>query len=119
MIYLYAFLIGGALCAAAQILIDRTAVTPARILVSYVCLGVVLSGAGIYKKLVDFAGAGASVPLLGFGHTLAKGVAQAIREDGWIGIFTGGVRGMAGGLTFALLFSFLAAIFFHGKPENL
>ncbi len=119
MIYLYAFLIGGAFCAAAQILIDKTAVTPARILVGYVCLGVVLSGLGIYKKLVSFAGAGASVPLLGFGHTLAKGVAQAIREDGWLGVFTGGVKGMAGGLTFAILFSLIAAIFFHGKPENL
>ena len=81
MIYLYAFLVGGGLCMAAQIAIDKTAVTPARILVSYVCLGVVLSGLGIYKRMVEFSGAGASVPLLGFGHTLAKGVATAIRED--------------------------------------
>ena len=119
MVYLYAFLIGGAFCAVAQILIDKTSVTPARILVFYVCAGVFLSGIGVYKKIAAFAGAGASVPLLGFGHTLAKGVAKAIRETGWLGAFVGGVKGMAGGLAFAMLFSLLAAIFFHGKPENL
>ena len=117
--YLYAFLVGGAFCALAQILIDKTSVTPARILVSYVCSGVFLSGIGVYKKLVDFAGAGASVPLLGFGHALARGVAFEIERTGWLGVFTGGAKGMAGGLAFAMLFSWLAAIFFHGKPENL
>ena len=117
--YLWAFLLGGALCAVAQIFIDKTAVTPARILVFYVCFGVFLSGVGVYKIVVDFAGAGASVPLLGFGHTLAKGVAQAIQEKGWIGIFIGGVKGMSGGLSFAMLFSLLAALIFKGKPENL
>ncbi len=117
--YLYAFLIGGALCAIAQIWIDKTAVTPARILVSYVCLGVVLSGVGAYKPLAEFAGAGATVPLTGFGYALAKGVAKGIQEFGFLGIFTGGLQGTAGGITAAMLFSLLAALIFKAKPENL
>ena len=89
--YVKAFLVGGALCLAAQLLIDYTKLTPARILVSYVVLGVILGGTGIYQPLVDFAGAGASVPLLGFGNTLAKGVREAVAESGFLGIFTGGL----------------------------
>ena len=89
--YLKAFLVGGALCLLAQLLIDFTKLTPARILVGYVVLGVVLGGIGVYQPLVEFAGAGASVPLLGFGNTLAKGVREAIAESGFLGIFTGGI----------------------------
>ena len=114
--YLNAFLCGGILCAIGQILIDKTKLTPARILVSYVVLGVILSAVGLYEPLVDFAGAGASVPLLGFGHTLAKGVEKAVAEQGWLGVLTGGLTATAGGITAAVVFGALMALLF--KPGD-
>ena len=101
--YLKAFLVGGAICVIAQLLIDYTRLTPAKILVSFVVLGVILGGVGLYEPLVKFAGAGASVPLLGFGNTLAKGVREAVEESGFLGIFTGGLKATAGGITVAIL----------------
>ena len=114
---LKAFLIGGALCAIAQILIDKTRLTPARIMVGYVCAGVALSAIGLYAPLVDFAGAGATVPLTGFGHALAKGVVKAVNEKGVIGALTGGLTASSGGITAALVFGFLAAIIFPSRPK--
>ena len=111
--YLKAFLVGGLFCLAGQILIDRTKLTPARILVSYVVAGVILSAVGLYKPLVDFAGCGATVPLTGFGHTLAKGVREAVASDGWIGIFTGGLPAAAGGVTAAVVAGVLMAAIFR------
>ena len=101
--YVKAFLVGGALCLIGQILIDKTKLTPARILVSYVVAGVVLGGMGIYRYLADFGGAGATVPLTGFGYNLAKGVKEAVDKDGFLGIFTGGLKASAGGITAAIL----------------
>lgn len=112
-----AFLVGGALCAIAQVFIDRTALTPARILVSYVVLGVILTGLGVYGPLVDFAGCGATTPLLGFGYSLAQGVKKAIDEQGAIGILTGGLTGTAAGITAALTFGSVAAFFFRAKAK--
>ena len=112
--YLNAFLCGGLLCAIGQILIDTTKLTPARILTGYVVAGVLLSAAGLYQPLADWAGAGATVPLTGFGHTLAKGVREAVAEQGWLGIFTGGFTASAAGIASAVLFGFLAALLF--KP---
>ena len=100
--YLKAFLVGGIFCLVGQILIDKTKLTPARILVSYVVIGVLLGAIGLYKPIVDFAGAGATVPLTGFGYTLAKGVKEAVAQDGFIGIFTGGLKAAAGGITAAI-----------------
>lgn len=100
--YLKAFLVGGSLCLLGQILIDKTKLTPARILVSYVVAGVVLGAIGVYKPFAEFAGAGASVPLTGFGNLLAKGVQEAVTEDGFLGIFTGGLKAAAGGITAAI-----------------
>lgn len=102
--YVYAFLCGGVLCAVGQVLIDKTQLTPARILTGYVVAGVLLSAAGLYQPLVDWAGAGATVPLTGFGHLLAKGVRKAVGEKGWLGIFTGGLTAAAGGITAAVVF---------------
>ena len=116
--YLKAFLIGGAICMVGQILIDKTKLTPARILVCYVVLGVVLGGAGVYEKLVDFAGAGATVPLTGFGYNLAKGVREAVQEDGLLGAFTGGLKAASGGITAAMVFGFLAALIFNPKDKS-
>lgn len=114
--YLKAFLVGGIFCLVGQILIDKTKLTPARILVSYVVIGVLLGAIGLYKPIVDFAGAGATVPLTGFGYTLAKGVKEAVAQDGFIGIFTGGLKAAAGGITAAigagLLFSLIC------KPKD-
>ncbi len=115
--YLKAFLVGGILCAIAQILIDKTKLTPARILVTYVVTGVLLGGIGVYEHLVDWGGAGATVPLTGFGYNLAKGVKEAIQEDGWIGILTGGLKASAGGITAAIVFSYLAAMIFPQKDK--
>lgn len=112
-----AFAIGGALCSVAQVLIDKTKLTPARILVSYVCTGVLLSAVGLYKPLVEFAGAGASVPLTGFGHVLASGVRDAIARDGALGILTGGLSGAAAGITAAMVFGLLVAIIAPSKPK--
>lgn len=114
--YLNAFLCGGLLCAAGQILIDRTKLTPARILTGYVVLGVLLSAAGLYEPLVEWGGAGATVPLTGFGHTLAKGVKQAVAEKGWPGVFTGGLTAASGGITAAVVFAVAMALIF--KPGD-
>ena len=115
--YLYAFLCGGALCVIAQILIDKTKLTPARILVSYVVAGVIISAFGLYKPFADFAGAGATVPLTGFGHLLAQGVEKAVNEKGAIGILTGGFTGAAAGICAVILFSLTASIVFKGKRQ--
>ena len=116
--YLKAFVVGGLLCLIGQILIDKTKLTPARILVSYVVLGVVLGGLELYPKLVEFAGAGASVPLTGFGNTLAKGVREAVQEDGFLGIFTGGLKASAGGITAAILAGLAASLLFRAKDKS-
>ena len=116
--YLKAFVIGGAICVIGQILIDRTKLTPARILVCYVVLGVILGGTGVYEKLVDFAGAGATVPLTGFGNTLAKGVKEAVQEQGVLGALTGGLKATAGGITAAVFFGFLAALVCNPKDKS-
>lgn len=115
---LKAFLIGGVICAVGQLLIDYTKLTPARILTSYVVIGVILSAIGWYEPLVEFAGAGASVPLTGFGHLLAKGVREAIGEDGALGIFTGGLTSAAGGITAALTAGLLAAACFKKRMKR-
>ena len=116
--YLNAFLCGGILCAIGQILIDKTKLTPARILVSYVVIGVFLGAIGVYQALADFAGAGATVPLTGFGNTLAKGVKKAVEEDGFLGIFTGGLKASAGGITAAIFSGLLASILFRAKDKS-
>ena len=115
--YLIAFLVGGAICVVGQILIDKTKLTPARILVGYVVVGVLLGAIGLYKPLADFAGAGASVPLSGFGNVLAKGVREAVDKNGFIGIFTGGLRAASGGITAAMVAGLLAAIIFKAKDK--
>ena len=116
--YLKAFLVGGSICLLAQLLIDYTKLTPAKILVSFVVLGVILGGIGIYQPLVDFAGAGASVPLLGFGNTLAKGVREAVQQDGFLGILTGGLKATAGGITVAITAGLLASLVFKPKDKS-
>lgn len=116
--YIKAFVIGGILCLIGQILIDTTKLTPARILVSYVVIGVVLGAVGVYKPLVDFAGAGATVPLTGFGYSLAKGVKEAISEDGLLGAFTGGLKATAGGITAAIISALLASFLFKPKDKS-
>lgn len=117
MIYLKAFFVGGLFCVAGQFLIDRTKLTPARILVGFVVAGVVLSALGLYEPLVEFAGAGATVPLCGFGHTLAKGVRAAVADRGLLGAFTGGITASAAGITAALCAGLLAALFFRPKDK--
>ena len=112
--YLNAFLCGGILCAIGQILIDKTKLTPARILTGYVVAGVILSALGVYQPLADWGGAGATVPLTGFGHALAKGVSKALAERGWLGVFTGGLTATAGGIAAAVVFGVLMALIF--KP---
>ena len=116
--YLKCFLVGGLLCAVGQILIDKTALTPARILTIYVVAGVVLGALGVYQPLVDWAGAGASIPLTGFGNTLAKGVREAVAERGWLGVFTGGFTSSAAGICAALLFGYLAALLFRPREKD-
>jgi len=113
MIYLKAFLVGGAICAVSQILIDRTRLTPARILSSYVVAGLVLTAVGIYEPFAKWAGCGATVPILGFGYTMAKGTAEAVAQRGLLGAFTGGVTAAAGGIAAAVTLSFLAALLFR------
>ena len=115
---LRAFLIGGAFCVIAQILIDKTNLTPARILVVYVVAGVILGAVGLYQPLVDFAGAGATVPLTGFGFLISKGVRQAVEENGILGALTGALATTAGGISAALIFGYLACLLFHGKPKG-
>lgn len=116
--YLKAFIVGGLLCAIAQILIDKTRLTPARILVSYVVVGVFLGGIGIYKPLVDWAGAGATVPLTGFGYLLAKGVREAVDSNGWIGILSGGLKACAGGITAAVVSGLVVALLCRPKDKS-
>jgi len=115
--YLWAFLIGGAICVIGQLLLSFTRLTSARILVLFVVAGVVLGGLGIYQPLVDFAGAGASVPLLGFGNALAKGAIEEAQAHGVIGAFTGGISATAAGISAAILFGWLAAILFRPKTK--
>lgn len=116
--YLKAFVVGGLFCVVGQILIDKTKLTPARILTCYVVAGVFLSAVGIYRYISDFAGAGASVPLTGFGDTLAKGVRQAVAEDGLLGALTGGLKASAGGIAAAVTFGLLAAIIFSPRDKS-
>ena len=116
--YLTAFLCGGVLCAVGQVLLDRTKLTPARILVCYVTAGVLLGGLGLYAPLVEWAGAGATVPLTGFGFTLAKGVQKAVSQHGLLGALTGGISATAGGITAAIFFGFLVALLFRAKPKR-
>lgn len=116
--YLKAFITGGVLCAIGQILIDKTKLTPARILVSYVVAGVILGGLGIYKYVVDWGGAGATIPLTGFGYNLAKGVKDAVKEDGLLGALIGGVKASAAGITAAIFFGYLAALLFKPKDKS-
>lgn len=116
--YVKAFLCGGILCIIGQILIDKTKLTPARILTTYVVAGVILGGIGIYQPLVDWAGAGATVPLTGFGYTLSKGVREAVGEKGLLGAFTGGMTSTAAGITAAIFFGVLVAMLFKSKPKR-
>ncbi len=116
--YIWAFVVGGLLCVVAQVLIDKTKLTPARILVIYVMAGVLLTGIGLYEPLVDLAGCGATVPLTGFGYSLAKGVEKAISERGAVGILTGGLTATSAGIAAAIVFAWLAAICFKGKPKD-
>ena len=116
--YIKAFLVGGGICLLTQILIDKTKLTPARILVSYVVIGVFLGAIGVYKPLVEFAGTGATVPLTGFGYNLAKGVKEAVQEDGFLGIFTGGLKACAGGITAAVVAGLLASLLFKAKDKS-
>ncbi len=115
--YIKAFIIGGLFCLVGQILIDKTKLTPARILVSYVVIGVFLGAIGVYEPLVEFAGAGATVPLTGFGYNLAKGVKEAINEKGFLGIFMGGLKATAGGIATAITSGLLASLIFRAKDK--
>ena len=114
--YLNAFLCGGVLCAIGQILIDKTKLTPARILTGYVVAGVILSAVGLYQPIADWGGAGATVPLTGFGHALAKGVREAVAQKGWLGVLTGGLTATAGGITAAVVFGVVMPTIF--KPGD-
>ena len=116
--YVRAFIVGGLLCVIAQILIDRTKLTPARILVLYVTAGVILGGLGWYQPLVDFAGAGATTPLTGFGYAIAKGIREAVNSQGLLGALTGALKATAGGITAALVFGYLTCLIFRGKPKD-
>ena len=116
--YIKAFAAGGALCLIGQILIDKTKLTPARILVSYVVIGVILGGLGLYQPFLEFAGAGASVPLTGFGNTLAKGVREAVLSKGFTGVFIGGLTAAAGGITAAIVAGLIASFVFKPKDKS-
>lgn len=116
--YIKAFVVGGLFCVVGQLLIDYTKLTPARILVAYVVAGVVLGALGLYQPIIDFAGAGATVPLTGFGATLAKGTRAAIAERGFIGVFSGGLTACAGGVGAAIFFSFIAALLCKPKQKD-
>ena len=115
--YLFAFLIGGAFCLIGQILIDCTKLTPAKILVSYVVAGVILGAVGLYEPLAEFAGAGATVPLTGFGYSLAKGVKEAVAEHGLLGALTGGITATAAGITAAVVFGYIASLIFRPRDK--
>ena len=116
--FVWAFVVGGGFCVVAQLLIDKTRLTPARILVSYVVVGVILGAVGIYEPLVRFAGAGATTPLTGFGYAISQGVKKAVEEKGLVGALTGGLTAAAGGTAAALCFGFLAALVFRGRPKS-
>ncbi|MBQ8577776.1 MAG: stage V sporulation protein AE [Clostridia bacterium] len=116
--FLLVFAVGGGFCVIAQLLIDYTKITPARILVSYVVAGVILTAVGVYEPLVKLAGCGASTPLTGFGYSLARGVESAVRDRGLVGALTGGLTGTAGGITAAMTCGFIAALVFRGKPKT-
>ena len=116
--FVWAFIIGGAWCVVAQILLDKTKLTPARILVGYVVLGVFLGAIGVYKPLVDFAGAGATTPLTGFGYLISKGIREAVDKQGLLGALTGGLTAAAGGTAAALCFGYLAALIFKSRPRG-
>ena len=116
--YIRAFVVGGLFCVAAQILIDKTSLTPARILVIYVVAGVILGGLGIYEPIVEFAGRGATVPLTGFGYLISEGVRRAIDAHGAIGIFTGALTAASGGICASVLFALIASLLFKSKPKN-
>ncbi len=116
--YVKAFIVGGILCVIGQLLIDKTKLTPARILVGYVVAGVILGAVGLYKPLVEFAGAGATVPLTGFGFTLFKGVKEAVDQNGFIGILTGGLKAASGGITAAIVAGLLASVLFKARDKS-
>lgn len=116
--FLYAFIVGGLICIIAQILIDKTKLTPARILVSFVTLGVILGGLGVYEPIVKLGKAGATVPLPGFGYALAKGVMKEVDAIGLLGAFTGGIKGTAGGITAAIIFGYLMAVLFSSRTKE-
>ncbi len=115
--YVWAFVVGGLICVLGQLLIDFTKLTPARILVLFVCIGAFLTFFGVYEPLVKFAGAGATVPLTGFGYTLATGVINAVDKQGFLGVFTGGLAAAAGGITAAVLFGYLCSVLFNPKEK--
>ena len=116
--YLWTFLIGGLFCVIGQILIDKTKLTPARILVSYVVIGIILNAIGVFAPLKELAGAGATVPLVGFGNLLAEGVREAVAQDGFIGIFTGGLKATAGGITVAIVAALVSSLIFKAKDKS-
>lgn len=116
--YLKAFVVGGIICVIGQILMDKTTLTPARVLVIFVTSGVILQGLGLYQKLVDIGGAGATVPLPGFGYSLAKGAIKGAKETGLIGAFTGGVTATAGGITAAIVFGYMMSVLFNPKSKR-
>ena len=116
--YIWAFVVGGLFCVVAQVLIDKTKLTPARILVFYVISGVVLGGLGIYEPIAKLSGAGATVPLTGFGYNISKGIREAVDEHGLLGIFTGALTSAAGGTAAALIFGYLASLIFKAKPKR-
>lgn len=118
MMYIKAFLVGGVICAISQVLIDRTRLTPARILTSYVVLGVILSALGVYEPLVKWAGCGATVPIIGFGYTMAKGVKSAVAEQGLLGALSGGITACAAGLALAATLSLIAALMFRSSDRG-
>ena len=116
--YMKAFAVGGLLCALGEVLVLKTKLTPARILVAYITAGVFLSAVGLYGPLAAFAGAGATIPLTGFGHALAQGAIHAVQENGLLGAFTGGLTATAGGITAAIFFGFITAVLFRAKPKT-
>lgn len=117
-IYISAFIVGGILCVIAQVLMDNTKLTPAKILVAYVTIGAILQAFGIYEKIVEIGGAGATIPLTGFGYSLAKGVIKAVKADGFLGVFTGGVTGTAAGITAAIFFGYIMSLIFNPKTKS-
>lgn len=116
--YVNAFWVGGLICALVQVLLEKTTLLPGRVMVILVCLGAVLGAVGVYESLIDFAGAGASVPLLGFGNTLWKGVKEAVDKEGFLGLFMGGFKASAVGISAALIFSYLASLVFEPKMKE-